>query len=45
MDTSDTRITFDDEGVCDNAVDFYENISPNCTLITEARALENIVQK
>ena len=29
MDTSDRRIVFDEKGVCDQAVDFYENIEPN----------------
>lgn len=29
MDTSDSRITFDANGVCDNATDFYNNILPN----------------
>jgi N-acetyl sugar amidotransferase len=29
MDTSDSRITFDDNGVCDHALDFYKNVLPN----------------
>jgi N-acetyl sugar amidotransferase len=29
MDTSDSRITFDDNSVCDHANDFYENVLPN----------------
>lgn len=28
MDTSDSRIVFDEDGVCDHAVDFRENIVP-----------------
>ena len=28
MDTSDSRITFDENGVCDHALDFYQNILP-----------------
>ena len=28
MDTSDSRITFDDNSVCDHANDFYENVFP-----------------
>lgn len=29
MDTSDSRITFDADGVCDHATDFYNNVLPN----------------
>lgn len=29
MDTSDSRISFDEEGVCDHAIDFYANVLPN----------------
>ncbi len=29
MDTSDSRITFDENGVCDHALDFYANVKPN----------------
>lgn len=29
MDTSDSRISFDERGVCDHAQDFYKNILPN----------------
>jgi len=29
MDTSDTRITFDSNGVCDHCNDFYINVEPN----------------
>ena len=29
MDTSDSRITFDAEGVCDHAIDFYNNVLPS----------------
>jgi N-acetyl sugar amidotransferase len=29
MDTSDSRITFDDNGVCDHCNDFYSNVQPN----------------
>lgn len=28
MDTSDSRITFDDNGVCDHVTDFYNNVLP-----------------
>ncbi len=29
MDTSDTRIVFDEKGVCDHCNDFYQNVKPN----------------
>ena len=29
MDTSDSRITFDENGVCDHCNDFYRNVQPN----------------
>lgn len=29
MDTSDSRIKFDDKGVCDHCNDFYKNVLPN----------------
>ena len=29
MDTTDSMITFDDEGICDHCHNFYENILPN----------------
>lgn len=29
MDTSDTRITFGNNGVCDHTLDYWENIEPN----------------
>lgn len=29
MDTSDSRITFDEKGVCDHCNDFYQNVKPN----------------
>ena len=29
MDTSDSKIVFDDKGVCDHCRNFYENIKPN----------------
>jgi len=29
MDTSDSRITFDEDGVCDHAIDFYQNVLPS----------------
>ena len=29
MDTTDSKITFDEKGVCDHCKDFYENVLPN----------------
>lgn len=29
MDTSDSRITFNEHGVCDHVLDFYKNVLPN----------------
>ncbi|TMX58612.1 N-acetyl sugar amidotransferase [Vibrio rotiferianus] len=29
MDTTDSKIIFDDKGVCDHCNDFYENVKPN----------------
>ena len=29
MDTSDSRINFDEKGVCDHCNDFYQNVKPN----------------
>jgi len=46
MDTTDSKITFDDKGVCDHCNDFYNNILPNWH--TDGRgqqALERIVDK
>ena len=28
MDTSDTKIKFDTEGICDHCIDFYKNVKP-----------------
>lgn len=46
MDTSDSKITFDRNGVCDHAIDFHKNIKPHWdTGIDGARKLEKIVEK
>ena len=29
MDTTDSRITFNEKGICDHCTDFYENVEPN----------------
>lgn len=46
MDTTDSQIQFDDNGVCDHCNDFYDNVKPNWH--TDARGhaeLETIVKK
>ena len=30
MDTSDTKISFDDRGFCDHCQTFYQQTLPNC---------------
>ena len=46
MDTSDSRISFDEDGVCDHCLDFKENVEPNWhTGKRGKRNLEAIVQK
>tara|TARA_Y100001968_G_C19450434_1_gene768167 strand:- start:56 stop:1198 length:1143 start_codon:yes stop_codon:yes gene_type:complete len=46
MDTSDSRIVFDDEGVCDHATDFYENILPKWNSLENRNIeLEKIVEQ
>ena len=44
MDTTDTKIIFDDQGVCDHCNDFYKNVHPNWYTDERGRAeLEAIV--
>jgi N-acetyl sugar amidotransferase len=46
MDTTDTKITFDDNGVCDHCNTFYKQILPNWhTDERGQRALESVVEK
>lgn len=46
MDTTDSKITFDTNGVCDHCNDFYKNILPNWHTDERGRvALEKIVNK
>ncbi|QNI57184.1 exsB family protein [Synechococcus sp. BIOS-U3-1] len=46
MDTSDTRITFNDEGVCDHAIDFYENVLPNWHVGQQGQEyIHSVIQK
>ncbi len=40
MDTSDSRIVFDEEGVCDHAKDFHENVQPRW--LTDERGVEEL---
>lgn len=46
MDTSDTRIVFDENGVCDHCNDYYKNIEPNWHTDERGKAeLEKTVEK
>jgi N-acetyl sugar amidotransferase len=46
MDTSDSRISFDENGVCDHCNDFYENVKPNWHTDSVGRQeLEIMVEK
>ena len=46
MDTSDSRIIFDKDGICDHALDFYTNVLPNWhTDVRGANELKKIVNK
>ncbi len=46
MDTSDSKISFDEDGVCDHCIDFKENVEPNWNTGDKGRAeLEEIVEK
>ena len=46
MDTSDSRIVFDEKGVCDHCNDFYKNVLPNWhTDERGKKELESIVAK
>ena len=46
MDTSDSRITFDEKGVCDHCNDFYKNVRPNWHTDDRGKQqLEQIVSK
>lgn len=46
MDTTDSKITFDENGVCDHCRDFYQNIQPHWHTDEKGRAaLAKIVEK
>ena len=46
MDTSDSRIIFDENGVCDHCLDFYSNVKPNWHTDNTGRLeLESIINR
>jgi N-acetyl sugar amidotransferase len=46
MDTSDSRITFDENGVCDHCNDYFKNVEPNWHTDERGRKeLETLVEK
>ena len=46
MDTTDSKITFDEKGVCDHCNDFYKNVLPNWHTDERGRAeIEAVVTK
>jgi N-acetyl sugar amidotransferase len=46
MDTTDSKITFDEKGVCDHCNDFYTNVKPNWHTDEIGRAeMETVVAK
>ena len=46
MDTSDTRISFDEFGVCDHCNDFKNNVKPNWNVGLESKQeIANIIEK
>ena len=46
MDTSDSRIVFDSEGLCDHASDFYQNVLPRWnTGSIGSKKLDDLIQR
>ena len=46
MDTSDSRITFEETGMCDHCTDFYNNVKPNWkTDVTGINLLSTIISE
>lgn len=45
MDTSDSKIVFDEKGMCDHCHNFYENIQPNWNPQGDADALNKLIAK
>ncbi|MBC8532363.1 N-acetyl sugar amidotransferase [Gehongia tenuis] len=44
MDTSDSKIVFDEKGVCDHCHNFYENIKPNWNPQGNAEELNRLIE-
>ncbi|MEN6471871.1 MAG: N-acetyl sugar amidotransferase [Clostridiaceae bacterium] len=45
MDTSDSKIVFDEKGMCDHCHNFYENIKPHWSPAGDAGALNKLLDK
>ena len=46
MDTSDSKIAFDENGICDHCKDFYKNVKPNWHTDEQGRKkLQEIIEK
>lgn len=46
MDTTDSNIVFDENGICDHCIDFYQNVKPNWHADdTGRKELNSIVEK
>lgn len=45
MDTSDSKIVFDEKGMCDHCHNFYENIQPNWNPQGDSDALNKLIAK
>lgn len=45
MDTSDSKIVFDEKGMCDHCHNFYENIKPNWNPLGDPEKLNKLLDK
>ena len=45
MDTSDSKIVFDEKGMCDHCHNFYENINPNWNPEGNPEELQKLIDK
>ena len=45
MDTSDSKIVFDEKGMCDHCYNFYENIKPNWNPEGNPEELQKLIDK
>ena len=45
MDTSDSKIVFDEKGMCDHCHNFYENIKPNWNPEGNPEELQKLIDK